>query len=77
MRGVCLALVFAAVVSIATGTAAAANYAQKSLDRYFRIKYQEEANAARSVVSGYGYNMGVPRMSPDDPTLRPGPGGMP
>jgi hypothetical protein len=21
--------------------------------------------------------MGVPRMSPDDPTLRPGPGGMP
>jgi hypothetical protein len=57
MRGVCLALVFAAVVSIATGTAAAANYAQESLDRYFRIKYQEEANAARSVVSGYGYNM--------------------
>ena len=56
MRGVCLALVFAAVVSIATGTAAAANYAQESLDRYFRIKYQE-ANAARPVVSGYVYNM--------------------
>jgi len=56
MRGVCLALVFAAVVSIATGTAAAANYAQESLDRYFRIKYQE-ANAARPVVSGYVSNM--------------------
>ncbi len=34
MRGVCLALVLAAVVSIATGSAAAANYAQENLDRY-------------------------------------------
>jgi len=57
MRGVCLALVFAAVVSIATGTAAAANYAQESLDRYFRIEYQVEASATRPVVSGYVYNM--------------------
>jgi hypothetical protein len=57
MRGVCFALMFAAVVSIATGTAAAANYAQESLDRYFRIEYQVEASAARPVVSGYVYNM--------------------
>jgi hypothetical protein len=57
MRGVCLALVFAAVVSIATGTAAAANYAQESLDRYVRIEYQVEASATRPVVSGYVYNM--------------------
>jgi len=57
MRGVCLALVFAAVVSIATGTAAAANYAQETLDRYFRIAYQVEPSAARPVVSGYVYNM--------------------
>ena len=57
MRGVCLALVLAAVVSIATGSAAAANYAQESLDRYFRIEYQVEPSAAPPVVSGYVYNM--------------------
>jgi len=58
MRGVRLALVLVAVVSVATGTAAAAtNYAQESLDRYFRIEYQVEPNAARPVVSGYVYNM--------------------
>jgi hypothetical protein len=45
------------VVSIATGSAAAANYAQESLDRYFRIEYQVEPSAARPVVSGYVYNM--------------------
>jgi hypothetical protein len=57
MRGVCRALVLAAVVSIATGSAVAANYAQVSLDRYFRIEYQVEPSAARPVVSGYVYNM--------------------
>ena len=58
MRGVRLALVLVAVVSVATGTAAAAtNYAQESLDRYFRIEYQVEPSAARPVVSGYVYNM--------------------
>ena len=58
MRGARLALVLAAMVSVATGTAAAAtNYAQESLDRYFRIEYQVEPNAARPVVSGYVYNM--------------------
>jgi len=57
MRGVRLALVLAAVVSVATGTAAATNYAQESLDRYFRIEYQVEPSAARPVVSGYVYNM--------------------
>jgi hypothetical protein len=57
MRGVCLALMLAAVVSIATGSAAAANYAQESLDRYFRIEYQVEPSAAQPVASGYVYNM--------------------
>jgi hypothetical protein len=57
MRGVCLALVLAALVSVATGSAAAANYAQETLDRYFRIEYQVEPSAARPVVSGYVYNM--------------------
>ncbi len=57
MRGVCLALVLATVVSIAIGSAAATNYAQESLDRYFRIEYQAEPSAARPVVSGYVYNM--------------------
>ena len=57
MSGVRLALVLVAVVSVATGRAAAANYAQESLDRYFRIEYQVEPSAARPVVSGYVYNM--------------------
>ena len=57
MRLVRLALVLVAVVSVATGRAAAANYAQESLDRYFRIEYQVEPSAARPVVSGYVYNM--------------------
>ena len=57
MRGVCLALVLATVVSIAIGSAAATNYAQESLDRYFRIEYQVESSPTRPVVSGYVYNM--------------------
>jgi hypothetical protein len=57
MRGACLALVLAAVVSIAAGSAAAANYVQESVDRYLRIEYQVEPSAVRPVVSGYVYNM--------------------
>jgi hypothetical protein len=57
VRGVRLALALAAVVSIATGGAAAANYVQETLDRYFRIEYQVGPSAARPVVSGYVYNM--------------------
>ena len=57
MRIVCLALVLAAVVSIAIGSAAAANYTQETLNRYFRIDYQVEPSAAQPVVSGYVYNM--------------------
>ena len=57
MRVACLGLVFAAVVSIATGSAAAANYTQETLDRYLRIDYQVEPSAAQPVVSGYVYNL--------------------
>ena len=57
MRIVYLALVLAAVVSIAIGSAAAANYTQETLDRYLRIDYQVEPSAAQPVVSGYVYNM--------------------
>src|SRR5207245_8869160 len=57
MHVVCLVLVLAAVVSIATGSAAAANYAQETLDRSLRIEYQVEPSAAQPVVSGYVYNM--------------------
>ena len=57
MRVVCLALVLAAVLSIATGSAPAANYVQETLDRYLRIEYQVEPSAAQPVVSGYVYNM--------------------
>ena len=57
MRVVCLGLTLAAVVSIAVGSAPAANYTQETLDRYLRIDYQVEPSAAQSVVSGYVYNM--------------------
>ena len=57
MRVIGLALVVAAVGSIATGSAAAANYTQETLDRYLRIEYQVEPSAAQPVVSGYVYNM--------------------
>jgi len=57
MHVVCLVLVLAAVVSIATGSAAAANYTQETLDRYLRIEYQVEPSAAQPVASGYVYNM--------------------
>jgi hypothetical protein len=57
MHVVCLVLVLAAVVSIAPGSAAAANYTQGTLHRYVRIEYQVEPSAAQPVVSGYVYNM--------------------
>ena len=57
MRGLYLFLVLAAVVSIAAGSAAAANYTQETLDRYIRIEYQVEPSPAPPVVSGYVYNM--------------------
>ena len=57
MRAVCLGLALAAVVLIATGSAAAANYTQETLDRYFRIEYQVEPSAAQPVLSGYVYNL--------------------
>src|SRR5262244_3377562 len=57
MRIVCPALVLAAVVSIAVGSAAAANYTQETLDRYVRIDYQVEPTTAQPVVSGYVYNL--------------------
>jgi len=57
MHGVRLAVVLAVVAWIGTGHAVAANYAQETLDRYFRIEYQVTPNAARPVMSGYVYNM--------------------
>ena len=57
MRAVRLGLALTAVVLIATGSAAAANYTQETLDRYFRIQYQVELRAAQSAVSGYVYNL--------------------
>lgn len=57
MRGVRLALMLAAVVAIAVGSAAAANYAQETLDRYFRLEYDVAQSSTRPVVSGYVYNL--------------------
>jgi len=57
MRGVRLALMLAAAVAIAAGSAAAANYAQETLDRYFRLEYDVAQSSTRPVVSGYVYNL--------------------
>ena len=57
MRGVRFAVLIAVVAWIGAGSAAAANYAQETLDRYFRFEYQVTPSAARPVVSGYVYNM--------------------
>ena len=57
MRGVRLAVLIAVVAWIGAGSAAAANYAQGTLDRYFRFEYKVTPSAARPVVSGYVYNM--------------------
>jgi hypothetical protein len=55
----------AVVAWIGAGSAAAANYAQETLDRYFRFEYQVTPSATRPVVSGYVYN-----MSPGTPAER-------
>jgi len=57
MRGIRVALVLVVVSLIAAGSAAAANYAPQTLDRYFRIEFQVTAASPRPVVSGYIYNM--------------------
>jgi hypothetical protein len=57
MRRVRLALLVAVAVLIGAGHAAALNYAQESLDRYFRIEFQVAPSATRPVVSGYVYNL--------------------
>ena len=57
MRGIRVALVLVTVSLMAAGSAVAANYAQETLDRYFRIEFQVSAGSPRPVVSGYIYNM--------------------
>jgi hypothetical protein len=62
MREARLALAIAVVALLTSSNAAAATYAQESLDRYFRFEYDVTPSATRPVVSGYVYNMspGVP-----------------
>src|SRR3989449_8952563 len=57
MRAIRVALVLVVVALIAAGSAAAANYAQETLDRYFRIEFEVTAASPRPVISGYIYNM--------------------
>jgi hypothetical protein len=57
MRASRLALVIAIAATIGVGSAQAANYAQETLDRYFRFEYDVTPSATRPVVSGYVYNM--------------------
>ena len=61
MRGARFVLAVVMVALLASSNAAAATYAQESLDRYFRFEYDVTPNA-RPVVSGYVYNMnaGIP-----------------
>ncbi|MGH7304108.1 MAG: hypothetical protein ACRELZ_12505 [Candidatus Rokuibacteriota bacterium] len=55
--GVRLASVVVLVAWIGAGEGMAANYAQETLDRYFRIEYEVTQKATRPVVSGYVYNL--------------------
>ena len=57
MRRLRLALTIAAATLLGAGHAAALNYAQETLDRYFRIEFQVASSGARPVVSGYVYNL--------------------
>jgi hypothetical protein len=56
MRRFGVALAVVTVALLGTGGAMAANYAQESLDRDFRIEFQAE-NGTPRVLSGYVYNM--------------------
>lgn len=56
MRGIRVALVLVAIALMAAGSAAAATYAQETLDRYFRIEFEVSASSPRPVISGYIYN---------------------
>jgi hypothetical protein len=56
MRGIRLALVLVAVALIVAGSAESANYAQETLDRYFRIEFEVRAASPRPMISGYIYN---------------------
>src|SRR5262245_12049051 len=57
MRGACCVLMIAAAAWIGGGRAAAAPYAQETLDRYFRIEYDVGSKGGRPVISGYVYNL--------------------
>jgi hypothetical protein len=57
MHGLRLALLLAAATVLYAGHAAALNYAQETLDRYFRIEFEVAPSGARPVVSGYVYNL--------------------
>jgi hypothetical protein len=62
MRAARFALAVAMMAGPGCGAAAAGNYAQESLDHYFRFEYQVSPDGTRPVVNGYVYNMspGVP-----------------
>ena len=57
MHGLRLALLIAAAAVLGAGHAAALNYAQETLDRYFRIEFEVAPSGTRPVVSGYVYNL--------------------
>jgi hypothetical protein len=56
MRKLGVALAMVVVALVAAGGAMAANYAQESLDRDFRIEFDAGSGTPR-VLSGYVYNM--------------------
>lgn len=63
MRAIRVAFVVATIALTAgAGSVGAANYAQESLDRNFRIEFQVVTGAQRPEVAGYVYNLN-PGMS--------------
>jgi hypothetical protein len=57
MRAGRFALAVVIATTLGVSSAEAANYAQETLDRYFRFEYDVTPSATQPVVSGYVYNM--------------------
>lgn len=56
MRVIRVALVLVTIALISAGSAAAATFAQETLDRHFRIEFQVSGPSPRPVISGYIHN---------------------
>jgi len=56
MRATLLVGLTAAALAAGAGNVLAANYAQETLDRYFRIEFDVASSSPRATIRGYVYN---------------------